>query len=77
MNPYQVLGVSPSASEVEIKRAYRRLSRKHHPDAGGNPDEFDRICKAYSMLTSNKQGVPVMRKKYLRHVTLFTYAVAQ
>ena len=35
-NPYDVLGVSPNASDDEIKRAYRALTRKYHPDANVN-----------------------------------------
>ena len=37
MNPYQILGISPSASDDEVKKAYRMLSKKYHPDA--NPGD--------------------------------------
>ena len=40
MNPYDVLGVTPSATDDEIKKAYRSLSKKYHPDShAGKPDE--------------------------------------
>jgi molecular chaperone DnaJ len=51
---YQVLGVGKDATAAEVKKAYRKLAQKHHPDA--NPgdskaeDEFKRISEAYSVL---------------------------
>jgi DnaJ-class molecular chaperone len=48
---YDILGVSKSATADEIKRAYRKLALKHHPDRGGNHDEFTKINEAYQILS--------------------------
>jgi DnaJ-class molecular chaperone len=47
MSPWDVLGLPPGAPPDEIKKAYKALARKHHPDKGGDPEEFKRISKAY------------------------------
>ena len=51
-NDFDVLGVKPNASEEEIKRAYRKLSKENHPDMGGDAKEFERISKAYERIKS-------------------------
>lgn len=64
MNPYDVLGVRPDASEDEIKKAYKALSRKYHPDANiNNPnkeqaeEKFKQVQQAYSqIMDARKHG---------------------
>jgi molecular chaperone DnaJ len=55
MNPYEVLGLSSSATEDEIKKAYRTLAFKYHPDRNnGDPEaekNFKEVCSAYNELT--------------------------
>ncbi|GAB4387481.1 MAG: molecular chaperone DnaJ [Thermodesulfovibrionales bacterium] len=52
---YQILGVDRNATEEEIKKAYRRLALKHHPDRDGGKDggeKFKEISEAYSCLSN-------------------------
>jgi len=56
-NPYDILGVQPTTSNEEIKRAYRKLSLKHHPDRGGDEEKFKELSAAYEQIT-NKDSQP-------------------
>ncbi|RDX89241.1 cbpA [Mucuna pruriens] len=61
-SPYQVLGVSPSATVDEIKKAYRKLALKYHPDVNKEDkaqEKFMRIKHAYNTLLNSS-----LRKKY-------------
>lgn len=64
-DPYQVLGVTRGASDEEIKKAYRTLSRKYHPDANvNNPNKeqaeerFKQVQQAYDQIMKEKQQGP-------------------
>lgn len=48
---YSTLGVSKTANQDEIKRAYRKLAAQHHPDRGGNKEQFQEIQVAYDTLS--------------------------
>ena len=62
-DPYRVLGVSPNASDDEIKSAYRTLARKYHPDSyEGNPladlaaEKMQEINAAYDQITASRKN---------------------
>lgn len=52
---YKILGIPSSASREVIKKAYRKLATKHHPDLGGNAETFKEISKAYELLIGKRQ----------------------
>lgn len=51
-DPHTILGVHLSSTKAEIQTAYRKLCLKHHPDQGGDPEQFKRVHAAYVKLTS-------------------------
>jgi curved DNA-binding protein CbpA len=59
MTHYDALGVSNNASDDEIKKSYRTLSLRHHPDRGGSKEKFQEISAAYDVLSDPdiRQGI--------------------
>lgn len=70
-DPYRVLGVDPSASDEEIKRAYRDLARKYHPDNyQNNPladlaeEKMKAVNEAYDAIQKQRQGGGTSGRSY-------------
>jgi curved DNA-binding protein len=66
MDYYSKLGVDRNASADDIKQAYRRMAREHHPDRGGNTAQFQEIQQAYETLSN-----PQKRAEYDRPQSQF------
>ncbi len=56
---YDILGVPKTATADEIKKAFRKAARKHHPDAGGSEERFKELNEAYEVLSDDEK-----RKQY-------------
>ncbi|TFD33333.1 J domain-containing protein [Cryobacterium cryoconiti] len=63
-SPYEVLGVSPSASDDELRRAYRRLLRHTHPDVGGDAAAFHAVQIAWERIGSPGSRADYDRRRY-------------
>jgi len=70
---YKILGVNKTASQDEIKRAFRKLAHQHHPDkAGGNEQKFKEINEAYQVLSNSQK-----RQQYDQFGSTFEQARSQ
>src|ERR1700684_2132379 len=55
-NYYDILGIAKSASEEDIKKAFRKLAQKYHPDKkGGDEAKFKEASEAYAVLSDKKK----------------------
>ena len=51
LNYYRILGLEPDADLSEIRRAFRVLAKRHHPDEGGDEEPFKQIGIAFCVLS--------------------------
>ena len=63
---YKILGISKNSSPDDVKRSFRELAHKHHPDKGGDAEKFKELNEAYQVL-----GNPEKRKQYDQYGTTF------
>jgi len=67
-NYYDILGIEKSSSKDEIKKAFRKLAQKHHPDkSGGDEKKFKEINEAYQILSDDGK-----RKEYDTYGQVFS-----
>lgn len=72
-----ILGIDTDVSPEEIHRAFRNRSKKHHPDAGGAEEAFQRLLLAKDVLTGNDQPKPDIGMAMTEFLTAFQTVVSQ
>ena len=73
MDHYFVLGIDKKSTQEEIKKAYRSLAKKYHPDKGGNSEKFQEIAASYEILKNSNlrsEYDGVLNSNILRHINL-------
>ena len=82
IDPYSVLGVSRDVSDDEIKKAYRRMSRKYHPDANiNNPnreqaeEKFKQVQQAYEQIMREREQGSSYGGSYAWTQCIFRYSI--
>lgn len=66
MSYYKILGVQPTATDKEIKDAYRQKAKCMHPDSGGNENDFKKINEAYEILKDPNKKAAYDHKRFVR-----------
>ncbi|KDO19067.1 hypothetical protein SPRG_15732, partial [Saprolegnia parasitica CBS 223.65] len=69
---YEVLGLPPLADEDAIKKAFRKMSLKHHPDKGGDPEKFHELQLASQFLLD-----PAKKRQYDKELSNISLAAKQ
>lgn len=72
MNSYQILQISTSATQDDIKKAFRTLAHKHHPDKGGNAEKFKEVNRAYGEINTQEK-----QREYDRRIGVGEYTRRQ
>lgn len=68
---YEILGVPENADEETIKKAFRELAKKYHPDRGGDAEKFKKIVEAYRVLSDKRLRAEYDQKRKFQ--TTFTF----
>jgi len=67
---YQILGVSEGISQEDLKKTYRKLSKQHHPDRGGDENKFKEISEAYDTLGDKNKRQEYDQRRYQSYFIL-------